>query len=167
MSGLILKLRGIYLKLRYKVEVIVNPIDTLYLLTDNLVMGMSKFKKNILIVDDDKELVSLLGEMLNQNIRECKIVGSVSPSEAYMRSASVSFDLIIADFRMPKTNGADLIKSIRKIKINKDVPVIMISGFSEELAEQIIGLDSIHILPKPFDSKQLMSAVKFILEETA
>ena len=73
--------------------------------------------------------------------------------------ANQTFDLMITDMMMPKVDGATLIFEARKTMPN--LPVICISGYTQEaVAKEVIGLDKIYFLAKPFSLKQLTRKVK-------
>ncbi len=114
--------------------------------------------KQILVIDDEKELAELVAESV-ASIEGRKVFNASNPTEAYMRSIVQRFDLIISDYRMPKTNGADLVKVIRSQKLNAHVPVIMISGYPEEVLAEMSKVHGVYILPKPFSMEELLKVV--------
>ena len=63
---------------------------------------------------------------------------------------------------MPGMDGPSLIRELRDIKV--EVPVICISGYSEDALRQRISEDeAVHFLPKPFSLKQLAAKARDVL----
>ena len=76
---------------------------------------------------------------------------------------SEDFDLLITDMVMPKVDGATVIREARQIR--HDLPVICISGYTEEsVLQEIEAIENIDFLPKPFSLQQLAGKVKEALE---
>ncbi len=73
-------------------------------------------------------------------------------------------DLILLDFVMPKYNGYQTMQAIRKFDTLKDIPIIMISGLREQVAEHIpepfVGFE---FLEKPFEAETLISRIESLL----
>ncbi|MGC2856127.1 PAS domain-containing protein [Novispirillum sp. DQ9] len=68
-------------------------------------------------------------------------------------------DVLITDMVMPGMNGAELARVVRRDR--PDLPVILISGYSEEAARgEITDSADMHFLPKPFSLQQLAEKVK-------
>ncbi len=113
---------------------------------------------NILLVDDDTELTSLLKEVLTFegfNITEA------NDGEAGLAAVDHRIDLILLDVMMPKMNGMDMLKELRK---QWDTPVIMLTAKGEEI-DRVIGLElgADDYLPKPFSDRELLARIKAIL----
>lgn len=111
----------------------------------------------ILIVDDEKQLAEALQEILK---RHKFIADAVYDGEAGLDYALTgSYDLIILDVMLPKKNGHEVIREIRKNKLS--VPVLMLSAKSE-VPDKITGLDSgaDDYLTKPFSSEELLARVR-------
>ncbi len=117
----------------------------------------------ILIIDDDKEMLKFLKIHLNQffsNITICS-----DSKEALRLIKTEPFDLILSDIVMPKLNGLKLLKEIRVNK--KDLPVILISGYSNESNKRNAQKYDINeIIEKPLDLKKLYFTIRNELEET-
>jgi chemotaxis protein CheX len=118
--------------------------------------------KQILVIDDEKEIAALVTEAL-ATAPQRKVLNAGTPSEAYMRALTHRFDLVVTDFRMPKTDGVDLIKSIRSQKLNTNVPVLIISGFPQDVERKMLQMADYEILAKPFNIDDLSSAAERLL----
>ena len=113
--------------------------------------------KRVLVVDDDQESRDLLSEVLGAN---GYLVQAVEGSEAVWKALSQdsSRAIMLIDLRMPGENGLDLLRKLRKGKINCD-PILMssfISGVEMELAQEL-GVKE--FLEKPFRLSELLRIV--------
>ena len=124
----------------------------------------------ILLVDDQEELIEaiefLLEEVLENRVR---FVRSCNGLEALRKIDKQEFDLIITDLNMPKLEGIDFIRRLRKYKIlNKDTPVILLSGSVLRMhVDESTLLKITDILVKPVEHQRLELAVKKALNITS
>ena len=101
----------------------------------------------ILIVDDDKKLLSALKALLNQEGNE--VTTCDEGQKAIDLCCSKKFDLIITDLMMPGASGLDVLKKTRII--DPDILVILITGFASlETAVQAIREGAYDYITKPF-----------------
>ena len=77
----------------------------------------------ILVVDDKTDALDLIGVELAQH--GAKVVGVASAEEALTALEQVEFDLLISDIGMPKTDGFELIRQIRKQEEGKLEPRVL------------------------------------------
>lgn len=114
----------------------------------------------ILVVDDEELIRNVIREYL---VMENYQVDEASDGkEAITKASTTDYNLIIMDIMMPKTDGYQACKEIKKIK---DVPFIMLSARSEEYDKLIgfdLGIDD--YVTKPFSPKELVARVKAILK---
>ncbi len=116
-------------------------------------------KNNILIVDDDKRLGSLLKDYLtekNLNIFLCEDYLDAKNITSY-----ILFDLIILDRMMPSGDGINLIKYIKK---DANTPVIMLTAMGEDenkIEGLKVGADD--YLSKPFEPEELFLRINNLL----
>jgi DNA-binding NtrC family response regulator len=87
-------------------------------------------KQQILIVDDNPNMSSLLAEMLE--IFEFNSKRAGNGQEALDILNKDNFSMVITDLRMPEMSGSELLKNIKKKY--PDLPVVVISGYN--LAEE-------------------------------
>ncbi|MGU3841779.1 response regulator, partial [Vibrio diabolicus] len=89
---------------------------------------------NILLIDDDIEITSLLKEVLSF---EGFDVSEANDGEAGLAAVSDKIDLILLDVMMPKLNGMETLKRLRE---NWETPVLMLTAKGEEI-DRVIGLE--------------------------
>ncbi len=82
------------------------------------------YKRNILVVDDSKDNLDLIEDMLDDEGYE-SITCVLSAREAYKILDIQDIDLIILDVMMPDINGIDACKYIKEHKEYKDIPIII------------------------------------------
>jgi PAS domain S-box-containing protein len=114
----------------------------------------------ILLAEDDP----IVNKHLTAAIRHAGFaIDSVSNGEeALIQFGTQRYDILITDIMMPKLGGVELTNRVRQQK--PDMPVILISGFTEEVsALQSLPKDRIAYLQKPFSTPQLVSKVRHLL----
>jgi len=120
---------------------------------------VSSAPDHILIVDDDREIRTLLGDYLEKN----GLRASAVPDGRAMWSALESgrFDLVILDVMLPGEDGFVLCRSLRA---RGDMPVIMLTAKGEDL-DRIVGLElgADDYLAKPFNPRELLARIKSVL----
>jgi DNA-binding NtrC family response regulator len=118
----------------------------------------------ILIVDDERSLVRTLQQTLLLDFPHACVDAAYSGEEALSALAGSSYDLIIADLRMPGFDGLELVKGVRYL--NPDVPIILMTAYgSETLRKQALRIGVAHYMDKPFDADDMLQAVRACLAE--
>lgn len=117
----------------------------------------------ILIVDDEKELGTVMKEMLEMQNFKCIHVENGEAGLKILKEEPVS--LVITDIIMPKMNGIHFIKEIKAIKA--ELPIIAISGGGKNSAEDYLksvgNLGVTKTFEKPFDLTELSLSCKQLL----
>jgi two-component system, NtrC family, nitrogen regulation response regulator NtrX len=119
--------------------------------------------KKILIIDDEKDIRFLLSSILSDEGYETLQAGTVEDAE--LEIDTNDFNLAIVDISLndKKKDGIYLLKKIKKI--NKFIPVIMISGHATiQLAVDSMKLGAYEFLEKPFNKDRLLNFTKRALE---
>ena len=112
-------------------------------------------RKRVLVVDDEETIRDLLSKTLALGDYEVETAGDASTALDRMRQAS--YDLLVADLKMPGMDGLTLIKQARNMKAN--LPIIIITGFSSESsAIEAVNLGVTGYLTKPFRVPQVLAA---------
>ncbi|MBS3954335.1 MAG: response regulator [Methylomicrobium sp.] len=114
---------------------------------------------HILVVDDDSEIRTLLGDYLRKNSYQVTETGDgLSMSAALARN---KIDLIVLDLMLPGEDGLVLCRNLRT---HSNIPVIMLTACGDE-TDRIIGLEmgADDYLPKPFNPRELLARIKSVL----
>ena len=120
----------------------------------------------VILVEDDDAVRTFGGRALRN--KGYRVIEAKTGETALdlVRHASGRINLLITDVVMPQMDGPELIREVRRI--DPDIKVIFISGYTEDAFRQRLGSDSdIHFLAKPFSLKQLAIKVKEVVGETA
>jgi len=117
----------------------------------------------ILIVDDEPLNISLYYEMLKQS--GYTILKATDGLEAIKITEEEEPDLIILDWNMPRMDGLEALKAIKKGERTKEIPVIMITGVmtSSENLQAALHEGAIDFLRKPFDRTELLARVRSVM----
>jgi len=112
-------------------------------------------RQRVLVVDDEASIRDLLSKTLA--LAEYDVDTAPDGTTALDRMRAFSYDLLIADLRMPGMDGLTLIRQAKRIKA--DLPVIIITGFStESSAIEAVNLGVAGYLTKPFRVPQVLAA---------
>ena len=121
---------------------------------------MKKQKTRVLIVDDDREIGSILYDFLSKSY-DCVAVNSAADALAAL--AGASFDLIMSDINMPQMSGLEMIPHI--VSLAPESVVVMISGQRMiESAIDAMRAGAFDYITKPFDLSEVDAAVRRALD---
>ncbi|NOY68397.1 MAG: PAS domain S-box protein [Deltaproteobacteria bacterium] len=115
--------------------------------------------ETILLVDDEQEIV-LLEKSILENLGYTVVprTSSVEALEAF-KFDPARFDLVITDHSMPNMTGLMLSRVI--FEIRPDIPILICTGFSEQVTEDKVAAMGIRqMLMKPISSRELAYAVR-------
>lgn len=115
----------------------------------------------VLVVDDEDAMLEIFGEVLGRV--GVDVVADSDPRVSAKRfEQGDRFDLVLLDLRMPRLDGHELLRRIRKAQ--PDVPVIVITGYpSSQSAEACRRLGVSHYIRKPFDPAELAQRIRAAL----
>ena len=113
---------------------------------------------NILLVEDEGELRAMVRRMLRERGYLVLQASSASHALAMLSEYEGTLDLVITDVVMPGMKGPEL---ARRIGLERDVPVLFVSGYAEELVDMPPDFSSpVSFLAKPFTPEQLLDEVR-------
>ena len=114
----------------------------------------------ILIVEDEVLLAKSLREILEDSGHEVSL--AYDGQEGLELARSTPFDLLILDLMLPKLNGFQVARTLRKER--KGIAILMLTAKSDIL-DRVEGLDSgaDYYLTKPFDKRELLACINALL----
>ena len=123
---------------------------------------MKKKNTKILLVDDEPDILEIIGYNLAQE--EYQIFTAANGKEAIAKAKKVIPDLIIMDVMMPEMDGMEACEHIRKIPELSNVLITFLTARGEDYS-QVAGFDAgaDDYITKPIKPKVLVSKVKALL----
>lgn len=119
--------------------------------------------QRILIVDDDTNICELLRLYLEKNGFATAVAND--GAAAVEMAEQKNFDLILLDIMLPKLDGWQVCREIRK---DSTVPIIMLTAKGETF-DKVLGLElgADDYIAKPFDTKEVIARIKAVLRRSA
>jgi PAS domain S-box-containing protein len=120
--------------------------------------------ERVLIIDDDEPILRSLQSALERI--GYRVTATASSQEAWkiFRSQPEAFDLVITDQIMPRMTGIQLAENL--LKSRSDIPIILITGFSEDIDEDAAkALGIREFLLKPTNAQTLSEAIRRVLDQ--
>lgn len=118
--------------------------------------------KLIAVVDDDPDVLEVVSTYLKETGFRVK---EFLDAESLLRFLNTQIpDLIILDLRLPDADGFETCKYLRKKNEFSHIPIIMLTGKSEEM-DRVLGLElgADDYVTKPFSARELVARVKAVL----
>src|SRR5512134_3366218 len=118
--------------------------------------------KTIMVVDDEKRLVSLVESYLTQE--GYRVVTAHNGKEALAVARREKPDLIVLDVMMPEMDGYEF---MRKHRAEHNTPIVLLTARVDD-DEKVIGLElgADDYITKPFRPRELMARVRAVLRRT-
>ena len=117
---------------------------------------------NILIIEDEKAIQSVLYELLTE--AGYRVTLANDGLEGLSQFEKQYFSLILLDIMMPKIDGYAVCEIIRK---NSDIPIIMLTAMDEEEAQvKAFELQADDYITKPFSLKLVLMRIEAVLRRT-
>ena len=119
-------------------------------------------RSSILIVDDDRDIRTLLADYLETNGYRAQCAADGAAMSRMLDD--VRPDLIVLDLNLPGEDGLTL---CRKLRAHSSLPVIMLTARSEPL-DRILGLEMgvDDYMPKPFEPRELLARIRSVLRRS-
>jgi CheY-like chemotaxis protein len=112
----------------------------------------------ILVVDDEQDIVTIIGKVLKKNGYE--ITTAKDGLECIDKVSREQPDLILLDNIMPNMDGPAVLSKLKASKETQDIPVIMVTALADQ--EHITGAQksgAVEYIVKPFDYEVLLEKV--------
>lgn len=118
--------------------------------------------KTILVVDDEPDIVTYLTSVLEDN--GYKTVAAADGAEAMAKIVESRPDLICLDISMPEKSGVGLYRELRDSEEYKDLPVIVVTGLSQDFEKFIKTRKQVppptDYVSKPIDKDELLEKIR-------
>ncbi len=118
--------------------------------------------KTILFVDDSASIRALVKMILEED--GYNVLMSEDGQDAMKFFDGQTVDLVITDLHMPRMNGIELIKEIRKIKEYRFVPILFLTTETKsELKQKAKAAGATGWITKPFDKNKFLQVIKKVI----
>jgi DNA-binding response OmpR family regulator len=119
---------------------------------------------SLLVVDDEPELRSLLGEYFGRHTYDVRCAADAAQARAMVAESAP--DLAILDVNMPGENGLSLARWLREA--HPHIAIVMLTTAGESI-DRIVGLElgADDYVPKPFEMRELLARVRAVLRRSA
>jgi DNA-binding response OmpR family regulator len=118
-------------------------------------------RQKILIIDDEKDFISMLEEMLVKGGYE--VITAFDGEEGLEKVKAQRPDLVICDIKMPKKDGYEVLKGIRQ-KVDKNLPVIILSAIEDfKNVQEAYSCEADFYISKPVEFVPLLKNVRALL----
>ncbi|MGU3536285.1 response regulator [Methylobacterium sp. A54F] len=117
---------------------------------------------HILLVEDDREISTLVARYLRAN--ECRVTLAGDGREMDRALADARVDLIVLDLMLPGEDGLSLCRRLRQ---SSAIPILMLTAKAEEI-DRIVGLElgADDYLAKPFNPRELLARIRAVLRRS-
>ena len=119
----------------------------------------------ILIVDDDPDIRDILKLTLSEE--DYEVLEASDGQEALKIINSKPLDLVLLDYKIPKIDGRQVCRLIKKDLLLSHLPIIMVTA-KGEISDKVGGIDAgaDDYVVKPFEPKELLARIRMILRRT-
>lgn len=120
-------------------------------------------KRKILVVDDEKDVLLVLGKTLAAE--GYSVITAENGRDAIIAAASEHPDLVILDVALPDMLGGEVAAKLKESIENKNIPIIFLSAMFSKTEESKKGhvVGSSMMFAKPYDRQELLAAIKKML----
>ena len=126
--------------------------------------------KQILIIDDQNQLLSLMRRILEDEQYQVHILQNGNDAFSHMKALLP--DLLILDLKLGEISGQDVLKQLKEDPITAEIPVIVYTAAvleAEDVAREIeddpILYQRVYLIRKPFDLDHLLALVEQVVNE--
>ena len=119
-------------------------------------------RNNILIIDDDIDLCTVLARFLSKNGYETDVAHTGYKGIA--RFTEKKFDVVICDYRLGDMEGKDVVSALKKL--DQQVIVLVITGYSDiKTAVEVIKLGALDYITKPLIPDEVLNVLNKALQQ--
>lgn len=116
----------------------------------------------VLVVDDDRAILDYMETFLSKDGFEVHTLSDATKAPDEVKHGG--YHLVVLDLMMPKTDGIEVLKKIRKV--DSDVAVVIFTGYpSLDTAVQSMKLDAVDYLKKPFNPEEFREVLDRVMRK--
>jgi len=136
-----------------------------FLQNNDITIVPSEKKVKVLIVDDDKNVLTIIREALGYEPFE--ILEAENGKEALGMAFTHSPDILVMDIMMPHMDGYQVCRELKKHDYTKTIPIIILSAKSSvDDKLKAMNLNINDYIVKPFDPRELKARIKMVLNQS-
>lgn len=114
----------------------------------------------ILVVDDSPTILKVVGAILERRGFQAETARDGAAGLAKLEEPE-PFDLVLVDFVMPKMNGFQFCRELRRRPKSKSLPVVLMSAKSDRIRQQFVEqTGALDAISKPFDARSLVLVIE-------
>lgn len=126
-------------------------------------LDVAAYKKRVLIVDDDRNMVESVKDILGMQ-NKYEVDTAYDGFDAGRKFFIFKPDFLILDIRMPGLDGYDVARKVKQSPKGNKIKIIAISGyFKQEKKEKILSMGVDACISKPFKPEKLLQKIEELL----
>jgi len=132
----------------------------------NKVLQKDNIMKKVLIVDDEEDMLKMLGKRLT--VSGYSVITATNGRDAIVLANSQHPDIIVLDVVMPGMDGGEVVAELKKRPSTRSIPVILLTAIFSKAEEEKYSsmVDGNITLAKPLDAEKLLDQMKKLLDST-
>jgi len=121
--------------------------------------------RTILAIDDQQNNLITIKAVIENNLKDCKVLTALSGKEGIEIAIKELPDMILLDIVMPRMDGFEACKRLKQEELTKHIPVVMITAVKVDKISRVKGLETgaDAFLSKPIDPDELAAQVNVML----
>ncbi len=117
----------------------------------------TEVKNRILLVEDDTDTRFALSMLFE--LEGFEVIPAADGQEAYLLAATRQPDLIVTDINMPRVNGLELIRLIKRDGQLSGVPIVAMSAVEKQQLNRAMELGAVAAYQKPIEFDKFLSLI--------
>jgi len=113
--------------------------------------------EKILIIEDNRDSRDILSKLLRMSGYD--VVSASDGETGYSAAALYLPDLIITDIHMPKLDGIEFVKRVRRDGVLARIPILVVTAFGGNMAREAVMAGANASVEKPFDFDKFLNTV--------
>jgi len=129
---------------------------------------MTKERRNILVVDDDSDLLTVMGQAV-KNLEHMGITDNIFLAsdgvEAAKICSKIHIHALVTDIKMPNKSGQELIEELRE-KEGSNFPIFVMTAYAtDSITQELEQINAVKVYKKPIDIQNLLTELSDYLDK--